>query len=980
MRTHPFLLTALLLSLTLAVFRGGVALAEEEFVLVENGEAKAVIVIPDQPVESVELAARELREHITASTGVDLRVVRERASRSIAKTTFLYLGDTDQSRKRLIETSRMQFCGARIEVGPAFAVIAGRDDPGPWDSMRYSSGTLFAVYDFLENELGVRWYWPGELGTEIPKHDRVVLPVGRRSYTPAFRTFRFRRYSNRNLKGWEDKQAKNVFDDAVFLWTRRHRFNADWTYIQYPHGFTRYWKEFGESDPEIFNLLPDGTRRPDPSNGGSPRHVTMCVSSPELHRIIVEKWYNSPVRAIRPFINCNENDAAGRCTCDRCMAWDDSEESVEVRRTRAKARFDAGDSRWFEALGSVSNRYARFCLAVLAEADRVAPGRHARVRSILYSNYSTAPDVELSERILLQYCPPVMFPWTEEKVAFYKENWAAAAETGALLGLRPNYFLDGHCYPIFFARKFADSFQFASKHSMINGDIDSMLKSDFATGGINLYTLARMANHPTWEFDQVLEEFLSAFGPAREEVGAYLAYLEEVSDAYTMENPDGKPEGGRWATFFLFGDELFTEEVFDRCTALLDTAAGAAGSDNTAAARVAFLRLGLDNARRTAETQKRYRAYQAGKIGFGAFVLALNDLQAFRNEHAGEFFADLGGLYFLESRYWPIDQAKALSGEVTQLPIRWKFAWDPEKAGLKQGWQRPDFDDAAWKTAEVTSAWENQPVGKAWKAEHGADYNGEAWYRISVTPPAVTPGKRLYLVFGAVDEACVVYINGKEVLDRPFPYKGDNESWMKPFEIDVTELMPADEASTIAVKVIDNSGAGGIWQSVFFKVSIPDEVAEEANLLKNPGFELGAKDWKINKVRGQTKLDTPVTQEAHSGKRCLRMEIIAPDGKQTAWARYFQRFPVEAGKRYRVRLWVKGSRDLDGHLWLWTRSGPTKGVDESTKNIPIRNVPTAWREVIKEFTPAADKASVWLNVVGNKGTLYVDDVQVFPLP
>ena len=37
-------------------------------------------------------------------------------------------------------------------------------------------GTLYAAYDFLENEMDVRWLWPGETGEVVPK--RAALVVG----------------------------------------------------------------------------------------------------------------------------------------------------------------------------------------------------------------------------------------------------------------------------------------------------------------------------------------------------------------------------------------------------------------------------------------------------------------------------------------------------------------------------------------------------------------------------------------------------------------------------------------------------------------------------------------------------------------------------------------------------------------------------------------------------------------------------------
>ena len=38
------------------------------------------------------------------------------------------------------------------------------------------SGTLLGVYEVLEDYLGVRWLWPGDLGTYVPRRNTIVIP------------------------------------------------------------------------------------------------------------------------------------------------------------------------------------------------------------------------------------------------------------------------------------------------------------------------------------------------------------------------------------------------------------------------------------------------------------------------------------------------------------------------------------------------------------------------------------------------------------------------------------------------------------------------------------------------------------------------------------------------------------------------------------------------------------------------------------
>ena len=163
---------------------------------------------------------------------------------------------------------------------------------------------------------------------------------------------------------------------------------------------------------------------------------------------------------------------------------------------------------------------------------------------------------------------------------------------------------------------------------------------------------------------------------------------------------------------------------------------------------------------------------------------------------------------------WDRDLVRILARPGKRPVKGWKFQWDPRKQGQSEGWHEAAFDDSSWFDIATDRAWEDQDVGRRWKREHGEDYDGLAWYRtIFTTPPG--SGKRRRLLFGAVDEACIVWINGKLLLRRPYPYQGDTHSWSRPFELDVTGSVKSDGPNCLAVRVEDNTGAGGIWKPVW---------------------------------------------------------------------------------------------------------------------------------------------------------------------
>ncbi|MFH1615227.1 MAG: sugar-binding domain-containing protein [Planctomycetota bacterium] len=139
---------------------------------------------------------------------------------------------------------------------------------------------------------------------------------------------------------------------------------------------------------------------------------------------------------------------------------------------------------------------------------------------------------------------------------------------------------------------------------------------------------------------------------------------------------------------------------------------------------------------------------------------------------------------------------------IADLPKQgWKFKEDPNQVGLEQKWYALELDDSKWGDIEIGDWWE----------AFDYLYTGYAWYRKNWTVPAEAIGNpKLLLAFGAVDEDCWIYIDGKFV--DSFTHGGSG--WNTPFEIDVTNHITPGKTHLIAVRVVDTAGPGGIWKSV----------------------------------------------------------------------------------------------------------------------------------------------------------------------
>jgi hypothetical protein len=135
---------------------------------------------------------------------------------------------------------------------------------------------------------------------------------------------------------------------------------------------------------------------------------------------------------------------------------------------------------------------------------------------------------------------------------------------------------------------------------------------------------------------------------------------------------------------------------------------------------------------------------------------------------------------------------------VLDLPIKAKFATDPKGVGEKEEWFTVDFDDSSWGTIRVDDFWEHQGY---------PEYDEEGWYRIRFDVSKEAEGRKLFLSFGRMDEAGVIWLNGDKVGDFAGP-------WSRRFEIEVTDAIKAGQENVLAVKVFGGFGAGGLWAPI----------------------------------------------------------------------------------------------------------------------------------------------------------------------
>ena len=144
---------------------------------------------------------------------------------------------------------------------------------------------------------------------------------------------------------------------------------------------------------------------------------------------------------------------------------------------------------------------------------------------------------------------------------------------------------------------------------------------------------------------------------------------------------------------------------------------------------------------------------------------------------------------------------KRSSPGLVEVPEMWLFHTDPKKIGEKEKWFAP---------SDKTKTWQPLSTHGFWDEAAGVGYEGIGWYAIDLEIPPVK-GKRVKLIFGAVDENYTFWINGKYISDN---LAAGTTMWDKPITIDITKHYDHGKKNHLVVRVRNTLKAGGIWKPV----------------------------------------------------------------------------------------------------------------------------------------------------------------------
>ena len=810
---HPWtiVVSALLLSLSPAF---------AQVFIVAPGAPPAVVVTADEPSRMAAYAAEEFIEHVERATGVRLSVVTE-SEATAGDASRVFIGVTAASAAAGLETDGMRDDAffLRVVGDDLFVLGLERDNEDPM-SEAAASGTLYGVYELLERFVGVRWMWPGELGTVVPHHEALRIDDGLDEFhepKTRFRTFRWHHIQNA-ATNYDERIGRLAFSpegiqayrDDLGVFLRRNRIGHTEQKPPTTHHFSGWWQRYGKEHPDWFMMREDGGRGPGPEPEEQIpdwrlNHVAMNVANPDLHRFIVEEDWDGGSH-----IRLGEVDVRVFCQSPESKAWD-----VEASEGYYPDLYRMGwDGEWNEPAPyddylpqAVSDRYARFWKTIYDLAVERNPD--VVVTTYLYWNYFPAPlgDIQLNENIYGEFVQwtrvTKWMPMPDEAYAWIKDQWLGWQRTGISMAYRPNYFHGGYVMPQVDTWQSGEFIRFAYEHGMVGTDFDT-LHGHWAVRGPQFYIHFRLFWNPELTVEELRKEYFDAFGPASELVEQYFDYWE--AHAHSVMTPlEPWPDSGLWSP--ARAHITYPAESFVEPAAMLEEAL-AATSEEAHAERVRFLQAGLEHARlasRFMESLVRGRAPVFDAERFAAAQQAMAELAEFRRAHEHLYISDYIFASSREHQYCQIDLLMQEAAEVLVPSLdgqwgSWEFRPDPEDAGHDAAWFAADAGTDDWESIESPAHWPE-------------DYTGHGWYKVGFTVPEEWEGRPVTLLFEGVSEQAWVFVNGEFQREHTMESETMPPSMLRtwPFTVVLTpEQVNYGEENTLVLRVHADAFGGGI--------------------------------------------------------------------------------------------------------------------------------------------------------------------------
>ena len=485
---------------------------------IEVDPQKSVIVLTQPENGAISRAADELQKHFELITRVQIPIV-EKVEESNDLYRF-YVGEPAPNETEVAGSQE-----SRWVIGPKASYFDG-------DTARAGDGALFAVYSFLQAQLGVTWIEPGDEGIVLKENSTLRLETGSFSWTPTLVFRKIRQGGARVAKSQAPLPSQfseytefrpsleehNAFAEEVIQWQKRMRMGG--SRPGGGHAFSTWWKKYGETHPDYFALNKFGKREPLPLPKAyqTDEFVKICASNPDVAKQLIQDWL--PRKKIIRFVDTGINDGIENfCLCEECEKLDVLKEGDKLHE-------------------HLTDRYTHLTNLVAKEAATHRPDAAVAMYAYLTTLYPPR-NLRVEPNVVVQVVPYVI-PLDTEVTEALLGGWKDAGAT--MLAFRPNYHTkySTTTIPIGVEEQMFRVFQTAIKNGCISADYDSLV-NNWPVTGLSDFVLAQAMSDPDKPFSHWENLYYSAFGEASNEVGDYFKYWRhEVWNKRLLPNIEDK--------------------------------------------------------------------------------------------------------------------------------------------------------------------------------------------------------------------------------------------------------------------------------------------------------------------------------------------------------------------------------------------------------------------------------------------------------
>ena len=510
-------------------------------VLSADGKPHCVIVVAEDAIASEQTAARELRDHLELVTGVEFPIRND--SETPSATRQIVVGPTKRFCAAFpnLDLASLGHDGIVMKtVGETIYLAGGRP-----------RGTLYAVYTFLEDVVGVRWWTPTEQfipripNMTVPKLDTVYIP--KLKYREAF--------------------YRGAFD-GVFA----ARCKCNGHYERIPEEYGGHYSILGWCHTFYQILPPSKYFKQHPEwyseiNGERvAERAQLCLTNEKMRAEFVKnalkRLRKDPNAGI---ISIAQNDGRGPCQCEKCRALDKKE-------------------------GSASGPVIHFVNAVAEEIEKEFPDVWVETLAYVYTRHAPK-HVKPRKNVIIRLCsiecsfsqPLGTGPQNE---TFKKdiEAWSAIAHQLYIWNYVTNF--SNYILPHPNLRVLAPNIRFFVDHKTIGlfeqGDSQCSC-SDFPE--LRAWLLGRLMWDPSRDDNALIAEFLEGYyGPAAEPLGQYIELIHDAVE-----------RSGTYLRCYMNDTSWLDLDGLNRATELFNEARDLVADDTVLSKRVRRARMPLDH-------------------------------------------------------------------------------------------------------------------------------------------------------------------------------------------------------------------------------------------------------------------------------------------------------------------------------------------------------------------------------------------------